>query len=124
MSARRQLLDDIAKVATAAAGLMQGAGQEGQGLVRQRLERLLDRMDLVPRDEFDAVKEMAAQARRENEDLKKRVAALESAIQSGKAVKKAVPVRQSKAKPVAAGKAKPAPATASSRRKTQKTAKK
>ena len=72
MSANRRLLDDVSKLATSAAGLVQGAGREAEMLLRQRLERILDRMDLVTREEVDVVKEMAMQARMENELLAKR----------------------------------------------------
>lgn len=78
MALRRRMMDDIAKLSTAAAGLMQGAGKEAETLFRQRLERLLDRMDLVTREEFDAVKAMAAKAREENEALAARLAQLEA----------------------------------------------
>lgn len=78
MSAPRKLLDDLAKLATAAAGIAQGAGKEAELLARQRLERFLDRMDLVTREDFDVVKEMAREARLENERLAARVAALEA----------------------------------------------
>ncbi|HZD25659.1 MAG TPA: accessory factor UbiK family protein [Alphaproteobacteria bacterium] len=77
----RRMLDDIARLATSAAGVLQGTAREAETLMRQRLERLLDRMDLVPRDEFEAVKAMAAAARAENEELGQRVAKLEAAIQ-------------------------------------------
>ncbi len=63
MSANRRLFDDASKLATSVAGLVQGAGREAEMLLRQRLERILDRMDLVTREEFDVVKEMAMQAR-------------------------------------------------------------
>ena len=77
MNARRRLLDDISKIATSAVGVAQGAGREAEELVRQRLERLLDRMELVSRDEFEAVKAMAQAAREENERLAARIAELE-----------------------------------------------
>lgn len=79
MALRRRMMDDIAKLSTAAAGLVQGAGREAETLFRQRLERLLDRMDLVTREEFEAVKAMAAKAREENEALSQRLARLEGA---------------------------------------------
>ena len=79
METRRRLLDDLAKLATSAAGLVQGAGQEVEQLLRQRLERLLDSFDLVTREEFEVVKAMAETARRENEALAARLAALEAA---------------------------------------------
>ncbi len=79
MVPNRRRLDDIAKIATSAVGILQGAGREAEGLMRIRMERLLDRMDLVTRDEFDAVKAMAVAAREENAALKERIAALEAA---------------------------------------------
>lgn len=83
MSARRRVLDDIARVATGAAGVLQGAGREAEMLMRQRLERVVDQMDLVTRDEFEAVKAMAAAAREENERLAARLDALEGAAAAG-----------------------------------------
>ena len=80
MALRRRMLDDIAKLSTAAAGVIQGAGREAEVLLRQRLERLLDGMDLVTREEFEAVKAMAAKAREENEALAERVARLEASL--------------------------------------------
>lgn len=124
MDARRRVLDDIAKLATSTAGLLQGAGREAEMLFRQRLDGVLDRMDLVPREEFDVVKAMAAEARAQNEALTARVAKLEAAIQ---AQKKPEPAKRA-AKTSAAGKrtaAKSSTARAgSTARKSQKTAKK
>jgi BMFP domain-containing protein YqiC len=94
MRARRQVLDDVAKLATSAAGVIQGAGREVETLIRQRLEQLLDRMDLVPRDEFEAVKAMASAARTETENLQQRLDALEAAIQAAKMLEK--PIRAGK----------------------------
>ena len=94
MRARRQVLDDVAKLATSAAGVIQGAGREVETLIRQRLEQLLDRMDLVPRDEFEAVKSMASAARTETENLQQRLDALEAAIQAAKMPEK--PIRAGK----------------------------
>ena len=75
-----RILDDLAKTATGAVGVLQSARQEVEALARARLERLLDKMELVTRDEFEAVKEMAAKARAENEALAARIAALEAAL--------------------------------------------
>ena len=88
MSAPRKLLDDLAKLATAAAGIAQGAGKEVELLARQRLERFLDRMDLVTREEFQVVKEMAREARLENERLAARIAELEARAGAPKAAAK------------------------------------
>ena len=100
MSANRRLFDDVSKLATSAAGLVQGASREAEMLLRQRLERILDRMDLVTREEFDVVKEMAMQARMENELLAKRLMVLEEVIQENNAKKMArtTPVDRGKAR--------------------------
>ena len=100
MSANRRLFDDVSKLATSAAGLVQGAGREAEMLLRQRLERILDRMDLVTRGEFEVVKEMAIQARLENELLAKRLTVLEEVIQGNNAKKMArtTPVSRGKAR--------------------------
>ena len=75
-----RILDDLAKTATGAVGVLQSARQEVEALARARLERLLDKMELVTREEFEAVKEMAAKARAENDALAARIAALEAAM--------------------------------------------
>ena len=82
-----RILDDLAKTATGAVGVLQSARQEVEALARARLERLLDKMELVTREEFEAVKEMAAKARAENEQLAARIAALEAAEASKPAPK-------------------------------------
>lgn len=79
MEARRRLFDDLSKIATSAAGVVQGASQEVEQMVRQRFEKLVDSLDFVTREEFDAVKAMAETARRENEALEKRIKVLEPA---------------------------------------------
>lgn len=71
-------LDGLAKFFTDAAGAAQGLRNEIDTFVRQRLEKLISDMDFVPRHEFEAVKEMAAKARTENERLEARIAALEA----------------------------------------------
>jgi BMFP domain-containing protein YqiC len=72
-------LDGLAKFFTDAAGAAQGVRNEIDTFVKQRLEKLVADMDFVPRDEFEAVKEMAAKARAENEKLEARIAALDAA---------------------------------------------
>lgn len=79
MQSSNRILDDLARVAGGAVGTLSGMRAEMETLIRQRIERMLAGMDLVPRDEFEAVKEMAAKARAENEVLSRRVAALEAA---------------------------------------------
>lgn len=87
MQSQNRLFDDFAKMATTAVGTLQSARQEVETMMRQQVERLVARMDLVQREEFDAVKEMAAEARLENERLKKRIEALEQAAGGAKPAK-------------------------------------
>lgn len=79
MQTRNRLFDDAAKLAGGALGTLDGIRREVEALVRQQIERLLNNMDLVSRDEFDAVKAMAAKAREEQEMMATRIAALEAA---------------------------------------------
>ena len=80
MQTDSHILDDVARVATGAMGAASGLKGELDAMVKRRLEAVLARMDLVPRDEFDAVKEMAARARSESEALAERVAQLEARL--------------------------------------------
>ena len=98
MPGNRRLFNDVAKLATSAAGVVQGAGREAELLLRQRLERILDRMDLVNRDEFEVVKDMASKARLENEILLERVTLLEKVIHADNAKFKAVTAKKGKVK--------------------------
>lgn len=77
-----RLLDDIAKLFTSAAGAAQGVRQEIEAIVRGQAERMIADLDLVSREEFEAVQAMAAKAREENEVLKARIEALEAAASS------------------------------------------
>lgn len=78
MQTRNRVLDDIAKMAGGAASVVTGVKDEIEALARARLERLLGAMDLVTRDEFEAVRAMAVKARAAQEQLEKRIAALEA----------------------------------------------
>lgn len=79
MQTENRLVDDLAKVAASAVGVAAGLKSEVEARLRQQFERVLDGMELVTRDEFEAVKAMAAEARAENERLAKRLAVLEKA---------------------------------------------
>ncbi|BCW88579.1 Ubiquinone biosynthesis accessory factor UbiK [Alphaproteobacteria bacterium SO-S41] len=78
-------MDELAKMATNAAGAARGLQQEVEAIMRGQAERLLGGMDLVQRDAFEAVKAMAAKAREENETLAARVTALEAEVAALKA---------------------------------------
>ncbi|NNE83048.1 MAG: accessory factor UbiK family protein [Alphaproteobacteria bacterium] len=78
MQTRNRLLDDIARVANGAAGVATGMRDEVETLVQQQVDRVLSRLNLVSREEFEAVKAMAAKARSEQEALEKRLNDLEN----------------------------------------------
>lgn len=82
MQTNNRMLDDLARLMTDAAGLAQGAQQEMQALMRAQGERWLQSLDVVSREEFEAVKAMAQKAREENEALAERLAQLEARLSS------------------------------------------
>src|SRR5262245_16791146 len=75
-----RFFDEMARLMNDAAGAAQGVRREFETLVRGQAERILSDLDVVRRDEFEAVKEMARLAREENESLKARIAALEAQL--------------------------------------------
>jgi BMFP domain-containing protein YqiC len=75
-----RLLDDLTRLMTDAAGAAQGMRREVEGLMKSQAERVLQSMDIVTREEFEAVKLMAAKAREENERLEGLTAALEARV--------------------------------------------
>jgi len=104
MQTSNRLLDDLAKVAGGAASSFSGLKSEIENMIRQQMQRLLSDADVVPRDEFDAIKAVAIKARMEQEKLEQRLSALESQLAPQKAEKTAT---KSKAKPKSTGTAKP-----------------
>jgi BMFP domain-containing protein YqiC len=77
-----RFFDELAKLMTNAAGAAQGVRREVDTLVQAQMERLLNNMDLVKREEFEAVKAMAQKAREENDTLANRLLVLESQLAS------------------------------------------
>lgn len=80
MQTQNRFFDDLARVAAGAMGTLSGVKSEVESRIREQLERVLAGMDLVSREEFEAVKAMAAKARSEQEDLQKRIADLEARV--------------------------------------------
>lgn len=80
MQTQSSVFDELAKLLTGAMGLAQGASDEARNFLRARADRFVAEMDLVSRDEFEAVKELAAQARAEADALRTRVAELEAKL--------------------------------------------
>lgn len=77
-----RILDEFAKLMTDAAGTAQSVREELETAMRSQAERVMNRMDLVKREEFDAVRDMAARAREENDRLAKRLEELEARFNS------------------------------------------
>jgi len=80
MQSQNRFFDDIARVANGAVGALSGVRSDIEARFRDQLERVLAGMDVVSREEFEAVKAMAAKARDEQETLLRRIAALESEL--------------------------------------------
>lgn len=98
MAGGKRIFDNLAKVAEGAATALTGIKSEIETLARQRLERMLADMEVVPREEFDAVKAMAAKARTEQEKLSAKIARLEARIEAALA-KRPRRAAKSKSKP-------------------------
>lgn len=80
MENHNRLFDDVAKVASSAVGTLSGLKNEVESRTRQKLDDLIARLDLVTREEFDSVMAVAVKAREEQEDLTKRLNALEAEV--------------------------------------------
>ena len=75
-----RIFDDLAKLMSDAAGAAEGVAKEMQGVMRAQGEKVMGAMDLVQREEFEAVKAMALKAREANETLAARLALLEAEL--------------------------------------------
>ena len=80
MQSQNPLIADFVKLANSAAGTLAGMTREAREAARERAKEAFGGMDFVTREEFDAVKAMAAKAREQNDTLADRVAALEARI--------------------------------------------
>jgi len=95
MQSQNRFFDDLARVASGAAGAISGVRGEIEARLRDQLERLLAGMDLVSREEFEAVKAMAAKAREEQELLQRQIEALEARLAGVRKTRTAGPSTQS-----------------------------
>lgn len=78
MQSQNRLFDDFVKVLNGAAGTFAGMGREAEGAFRERMREWVGGLDMISRDEFEAVKAIAVAAREENQQLKARIEALEA----------------------------------------------
>jgi BMFP domain-containing protein YqiC len=86
MQSENRLFDDFVKVMNGAAGTLAGMGREAEGAFRERMREWIGGLDMVSRDEFEAVKAIAVAAREENHALKARLDALENAGAASKPI--------------------------------------
>lgn len=77
-----RMMDEFARLMTDAAGAAQSVRREAETAIHAQMERILNSMEVVKREEFEAVREMAIKARDENDALKARIAALEAKLDS------------------------------------------
>ena len=80
MQSENKMFDDLVKMVNGVAGTMAGMGREAEASMREKMREFVGGADFVGRDEFEAVKAMAAAARDENDILKSRIAALEAKV--------------------------------------------
>jgi BMFP domain-containing protein YqiC len=88
MQSENRLFDDFVKVMNGAAGTIAGMGREAESAFRERMREWVGGLDMVSREEFDAMKAVAIAAREESAALKSRVEALEAAASASKAKRK------------------------------------
>jgi BMFP domain-containing protein YqiC len=91
MQSENKMFDDFVKMVNGFAGTMAGMGREAEASAREKMREWMAGADFVGRDEFEAVKAMAAAARDENEALKARIAALEAKAGAAASKPKAPP---------------------------------
>lgn len=78
MQSENPMISDFVKLMNSAAGTFAGMTREARDSAREKMKEAMGGLDFVSREEFDAVKQMAAKAREENEKLSERIAALEA----------------------------------------------
>ena len=77
MSSREKIIDDVARAAGGAVGIITDAGREARAVVRSKIDHMAQDMDLVPRDEFEKLEALVIRLREEQETLKQHIAELE-----------------------------------------------
>jgi BMFP domain-containing protein YqiC len=98
MQSENRLFDDFVKMMNGVAGTMAGVGREAESSMREKMREWVGGEDFVGRDEFEAVKAMAAAAREENEALKARITVLEARVTGAAAAAATPPPRKPKPK--------------------------
>ena len=94
MQSENRLFEDLARMMNGAAGTLAGMGREAESTMREKMREFVGGADFVARDEFEAVKAMAAAARDQNQVLEARIAALEAAAKAKAGPRKAGPASE------------------------------
>ena len=102
-----RFFDELAKLMTDAAGAAQGVRSEVETVIRGQAERILNELDIVQREEFEAVKAMAQKAREQNDRLEERLSVLEACIDGARPDGTAARERPRPPRPVRRAKPKP-----------------
>ncbi len=84
MIVKEKILDDVARVAGGTVSVLSGFSHQAKEDIRTRIEEIADRLDLVPREDFERLEAMLGKAREEQQDLTKRIEALEEQIKTKK----------------------------------------
>jgi len=116
MQTENKFFDDLTRMMSGAMSAAGGVREEAEARMRHHFEALFARMDLVRREEFNVVRDMAALARQENERLAARVVALEGALLGKTAGKSGAKTTAKKAAPRKAAAKKAAPAKAAAKK--------
>lgn len=77
MSSREKIIDDVARVAGGAVGILSDAGKEAKAIVKSKVDTLAQDMELVPREDYEVLEAMVESLRAEQEELKERIEKLE-----------------------------------------------
>ena len=88
MQSQNRIFDDLVKMVNGAAGTIAGMGREAEASTRERAKEWIGGLDFVPREEFEAVKAMAAAARDDADALRKRLDAIEANLSAPTKAKK------------------------------------
>jgi BMFP domain-containing protein YqiC len=119
MQTENRLFDDLARMANGAINTLSGVREEIENRLRERVERWLAEMDMVPREEFEAIKEVAQKARAEQEDLAAKMALLERKVAALSATSEKAAAKPKKPAAQVARKRAARPATRGRTTKTQ-----
>jgi len=77
MSSREKIIDDVARVAGGAVGVLSDAGREAKAIIRSKVDTLAQDMDLVPKEDYEVLESMVEALRSEQDELKERIEKLE-----------------------------------------------